>query len=193
MSRRYPTPVAGHAGSPGRGRAKRGSLQFRYAPSRWTAVTSLATALGGADELLSGPDGLLDRLTARLANPAAGPASLAVIGLLRRDDGWPTAAPTLTTVTALLAGGMRGDDWLARAGQAEFAVLIQGTPEAAETAVTRLVRSVGGVFAGVAAAAGVATLQPGLTATEVRRRALVCLAVARSQGAGQLVRYRGNR
>jgi GGDEF domain-containing protein len=156
-------------------------------------TSSLAPALGGANDLLPGPTALLDRLTDRLADPAAGPASLAVIGLLRRDDGWPTAAPTLTTVTALLAGGMRGDDWLARDGQAEFAVLIQGGPEATETAVTRLVRSVGGVFAGVAAAAGLAAVEPGLTATEVRRRALVCLAAARAQGAGHLVRYRGNR
>jgi hypothetical protein len=156
-------------------------------------TSSLVPALGGANDLLPGPSALLDRLTDRLADPAAGAASLAIIGLLRRDDGWPTAAPTLSTVTALLASGMRGDDWLARDGQAEFAVLIQGAPEAAENAVTRLVRSIGGVFAGIAAAAGVAALEPGLTAVEVRRRALVCLAAARGQGAGQLVRYRGNR
>jgi GGDEF domain-containing protein len=159
----------------------------------FVVTSSLAPALGSPNDLLPGPPALLDRLTDRLADPSAGPASLAVIGLLRRDDGWPTAAPTLTTVTALLAGGMRGDDWLAREGQAEFAVLIQGTPEAAETAVTRLVRSVGGVFAGIAAAAGVVALEQGLPATEIRRRALVCLAAARTQGAGSLVRYRGNR
>jgi hypothetical protein len=153
----------------------------------------LDSGLSGANDLLPGPTVLHERLTARLADPTAGPASLAIIGLLRRDDGWPTAPPTLTTVTALLAGGMRGDDWLARDGQAEFAVLVQGAPAAAETAVTRLVRSVGGVFAGVAAAAGVAALEPALTATEVRRRALVCLAAARGQGGGHLVRYRGNR
>src|SRR4051794_32029059 len=133
-------------------------------------TSSVAPALSGANDLLPGPTALLERLTDRLADPPAAPASLAIIGLLRRDDGCPTAAPTLTTVTALLAGGVRGDDWLARDGQAEFAVLLQGGPEAAETAVHRLVRSIGGVFAGIAAAAGVAALEPGLSAAEVRRR-----------------------
>jgi hypothetical protein len=156
-------------------------------------TTSLTAGLAGADDLLPGPGPLLDRLAGLLHDPAAPPATLAVIGLLRRDDGWPTAVPTLTTVTALLAGGLRGGDWLARDGQAEFAVLVQASAEAAEAPVARLVRSVGGVFPGLAAAAGVAALQPGLTAAEVRRRARVCLAAARTQGAGQLVRYRGSR
>jgi GGDEF domain-containing protein len=147
----------------------------------------------GEDSLLPGPAALLERLADRLADLSAPPATLAVIGLLRRDDGWPTAPETLSAVTSLLARGVRGDDWLTREGTAEFAVLIGGGPDAAEVAISRLVRVVTGVVTGVAACAGVAALEPGLSAAEVRRRALLSLAAARTQGGGQLVRYRGSR
>ncbi|MGY1806829.1 hypothetical protein ACI8AF_05620 [Blastococcus sp. SYSU D00669] len=146
-----------------------------------------------ADGLLPGPAALLDRLGDALADLTAPPATLAVVGLLRRDDGWPTAPATMRAVTALLAGGVRGDDRLAREGAAEFAVLIAGGPDGAEVAVRRLVGAVGGVVTGVAAAAGLAALEPGLQAAEVRRRAQLSLAAARTRGAGALVRYRGGR
>jgi GGDEF domain-containing protein len=96
-------------------------------------------------------------------------------------------------VTTLLASGVRADDWLGREGTAEFAVVLGGRADAAEVAVDRLVRSVGGVVTGVAACAGIAELERGLHAAEVRRRALLCLGAARAQGPGQLVRYRGTR
>lgn len=145
------------------------------------------------DSLLPGPDAVLDRLEASLAVADERPATLAVIGLLRRDDGWPTSPAVLATVTALLAGGLRADDWLAREGTAEFAVIVDGDVDAAEVAVRRLVGAVGGVITGIAAAAGVTGLERGLDAVEVRRRALLCLAAARTQGSGVLVRYRGAR
>src|SRR4051812_20973475 len=146
-----------------------------------------------ADSLLPGPAALLDRLTGFLTDPLAPPATLAVIGLLRRDDGWPTSPAVQATVTGLLAGGLRADDWLAREGAAEFAVLIDGDVDAAEVAVRRMVGAVGGVISGIEAAAGVAGLERGLDATEVRRRALLCLAAARTQGSGVIIRYRGTR
>ena len=146
-----------------------------------------------ADSLLPGPSALLDRLAGHLADPAARPATLAVVGLLRRDDGWSTAPAVLATVTALLAGGLRADDWLAREGTAEFAVLVDGDADGAEVAVRRMVGAVGGVITGIAACAGIAGLEPGLDAAEVRRRAMLCLAAARTQGSGQIVRYRGTR
>ncbi|MGY1601559.1 hypothetical protein [Geodermatophilus sp. SYSU D00815] len=145
------------------------------------------------DTLLPGPTALLGRLAGRLADRAGSPATLAVVGLLRRDDGWPTAPATMRAVTALLASGVRGEDWLAREGAAKFAVLVAGGPDGAEVAVRRLVGAVGGVVTGVAACAGLAALEPGLTAEEVRRGALLSLAAARTRGAGALVRYRGGR
>jgi len=145
------------------------------------------------DSLLPGPAALLDRLDGALAVADERPATLAVIGLLRRDDGWPTSPAVLSTVTALLAGGLRADDWLAREGTTEFAVVVDGDVDAAEVAVRRLVGAVSGVITGIAAAAGVAGLERGLDAAEVRRRALLCLAAARTQGSGVLVRYRGTR
>jgi GGDEF domain-containing protein len=160
-------------------------------------ATSVDAVLAGEpfaeDSLLPGPAAVLDRLDAALAVADARPATLAVIGLLRRDDGWPTSPAVLATVTALLAGGLRADDWLAREGTAEFAVLVDGDVDAAEVAVRRMVGAVGGVITGIAAAAGVAALERGLEPVEVRRRALLCLAAARTQGSGVLIRYRGTR
>jgi GGDEF domain-containing protein len=145
------------------------------------------------DSLLPGPAAVLDRLTGSLAGVETRPATLAVIGLLRRDDGWPTSPAVLATVTALLAGGLRADDWLAREGAAEFALIVDGDVDAAEIAVRRMVGAVGGVITGIAAAAGVVGLERGLDAVEIRRRALLCLAAARTQGSGVIIRYRGTR
>jgi len=146
-----------------------------------------------ADSLLPGRAALTERLAGHLADLGAPPATLGIIGLLRRDDGWPTAPETLSAVITLVARGVRGDDWVAREGTAEFAVVIAGGPDAGEVVISRLVRTVTGVVTGVAACAGIAALEPGLSAAEVRRRALLSLAAARTQGAGQLVRYRSTR
>src|SRR3954447_14814821 len=165
------------------------------------SVPDLAAAVDAAlpgelyesDSLLPGPSAVVDRLTAHLADPGPRPATLAVIGLLRRDDGWPTSPAVQATVTGLLAGGLRADDWLAREGAVEFAVLVDGGVDAAEVGVRRMVGGVGGVISGIEAAAGVAGLERGLDAVEVRRRALLCLAAARTQGSGVIIRYRGTR
>jgi PleD family two-component response regulator len=45
----------------------------------------------------------------------------------------------------------------------------------------------------VTASAGVAALAPELVASELLRRATLCLTTARSMGAGQVLTYRGTR
>jgi GGDEF domain-containing protein len=65
-----------------------------------------------------------------------------VVGLLRRDDGRPTPQSTLAQVRTLLARSLRGDDWLAGTGPAEFVVLLNGPVAAAETAGARVVASI---------------------------------------------------
>jgi GGDEF domain-containing protein len=150
-------------------------------------VTDAATLLPTRAELI-------ERLDERMPTADTSPATLVLLGLLRKDDGWPTPASTLGTVTALVAHSLRGDDWLARSGPAEFAVVLHGSADGAETAALRLAAAVGGTgVRGLSAAAGIAVLAPGLRADEVHRRANLCLTAARSVGAGRVIRYRGTR
>lgn len=143
--------------------------------------------------LLPGPTALHHRIEERLATVAEAPASLVVIGLLRKDTGWPLSSGALTTVTALLAGALRGEDWLAREDHTEFGVLVEGDPAAADTVAARMAGVVTGAVTGLIACAGVATLEPGLTAHEVERRAVLCLDAARHRGANAVVHYAGTR
>ncbi|WP_448614638.1 diguanylate cyclase domain-containing protein [Modestobacter sp. URMC 112] len=129
-----------------------------------------------------------------LAAAGRSPVSLVLLGLLRKDDGWPTPGSTLGEVTSLIARSLRGDDWLARSGTGEFALVLNGSADSAETAAFRLAASVAQTgIAGLAAAAGIATLEPGVSAGEMHRRANLCLTAARSVGAGAVIRYRGTR
>ncbi len=144
--------------------------------------------------LLPSRAALLDRLTERMPSVDEHPATLLVIGLLGRDTGWPTAASTLAEVTTVLARSVRGDDCLARAGATEFAVLVGGTAAAAQVAADRLTAVLTAAGIGDSpASAGIAELGTGLTASEVLRRASLCLATARTMGAGQVIIYRGTR
>ncbi|MFD2092048.1 hypothetical protein [Blastococcus deserti] len=148
-------------------------------------------AVADVSGLLPSREAVLDRLTERLTTVAAAPATLLVVGLLRRDDGWPTAQSTLAQVTTLLARSLRGDDWLGKSGPGEFVVLLSGPVTAAETAGARLVAAVPALgIEGVTAAAGVAPLTSDLEAAEVLRRALLSLTAARRVGAGTVIRYR---
>jgi GGDEF domain-containing protein len=89
---------------------------------------------------------------------------------------------------------MRGDDWLARSGPTEFAVLLGSAAHHAETAAQRLLRVVAEAgVPGLTACAGIAGLSPDASPTEVHRRATLCLTAARSVGGGRLIRYSGSR
>ena len=155
------------------------------------APTAADSAVADVTSLLPSREGVLDRLAEQLPTVGSAPATLMVIGLLRRDDGWPTAQSTLTEVTTLLARSLRGEDWLGKAGPGEFVVVLSGPVTAAETAAARLVRAVPGLgIPGLTAAAGIAPLTGGLDAAEVLRQALLSLTAARRVGAGTVISYR---
>jgi GGDEF domain-containing protein len=156
-------------------------------PRTGDEVTDAATLLPTRAELFV-------RLGERMDAASDSPAVLLLLGLLRSDDSWPAAASTLSAVTALVARSLRGDDWLARSGPSEFAVVLDGSADNAETAALRLTAAVAATgIEGLSAAAGIAPLQSGLSSSEVHRRATLCLTAARSVGAGQVIRYRGTR
>ena len=143
---------------------------------------------------LPGPNSVSAHLAERLAAAETVPAALVVVGLLRRDDTWPIAVSTLAAATSVLARSLRGDDWLGRSGPHEFAVMLSGSAADAEVAATRLTTAITGLgISGLGACAGVATLEPGTSAAETMRRAILSLQTARSRGAGQVIRYRSTR
>ncbi|MEU2348304.1 EAL domain-containing protein [Modestobacter sp. NPDC049651] len=127
--------------------------------------------------------------TLRDADASSGLVVLGVDGL--PADGDRTVLRELTT---RFARALRGDDWLARAGAAEFAVLVDGSVADAETVAARLVAAVGpvttpGGTVRLTAAAGVATLFPGFNAGEALRRGDLALRSARAAGPGRVRRH----
>ncbi len=147
--------------------------------------------LADVTALLPDREDLLVRLAERLPSADEAPATLLVVGLLRRDDGWPTPAPTLAAVTVLLARSLRGDDWLGAAGAAEFAIVLSGSESAAEVAAARLTAAVPALgIPGLSAAAGIARLDAGLPPREIFRRASLSLTAARRVGPTTVIRYR---
>ncbi|SFF37069.1 GGDEF domain-containing protein [Blastococcus tunisiensis] len=155
------------------------------------APTAPEAAVADVTTLLPSREAVLDRLAERLAGPAPAPTTVVVLGLLRRDDGWPTAQSTLAAVTSLLAGSLRGDDWLGKSGPGEFVVLLNGPVAGAETAAARLVAAVPALgIPDVTAAAGIAPATADAAADELLRRALLSLSAARRVGAGTVLRYR---
>ncbi|MCZ2817322.1 diguanylate cyclase domain-containing protein [Modestobacter sp. VKM Ac-2984] len=137
---------------------------------------------------------LLGRMADQAAASGASPVTLVLVGLLRRDTGWPMPGAHLDQVAAALSANVRGDDWLARSGPAEFAVLLGAAEHDAETATNRLLEVVAGAgLPGITACAGIAELAPDTSPSEVHRRATLCLTAARSIGGGRVIRYRGSR
>ncbi|MBB3676987.1 GGDEF domain-containing protein [Modestobacter versicolor] len=137
---------------------------------------------------------LLDHLAERSPSSDVAPAALVLVGLLHRDTGWPMPGSHLDRVAGALSADLRSDDWIARSGPTEFAVVLNGAAPDAETAANRLIRTVLGVeIPGLTACAGIAGLSPDTSASEVHRRATLCLATARSVGSGQVIRYSGTR
>jgi GGDEF domain-containing protein len=150
------------------------------------AVADVTTLLPAREAVLARLD---QQLSATDGTPAA---TLLVIGLLRRDDGWPTPAATVAQVTALLARSLRGEDWLGSSGPAEFVIVMSGSAVGAHTAAHRLVTAVGGLgVPGLSAAAGIAELPADITAAEALRRATLSLTSARQVGLGGVVQLRG--
>src|SRR3954470_20957486 len=146
------------------------------APNHPAIVAAPATDVTA---LLPSREAVLARLADQLPSTDATPATLVVVGLLRRDDGWPTPQSTLAQVTMLLARSLRGDDWLASSGPAEFVIVMSGSTTGAQAAAEGLVAEVAGLgIPGLSAAAGLAPLITGLSAREALRRATVSLTVA---------------
>jgi GGDEF domain-containing protein len=172
--------------------------RFNEAPPRadvlvMTPITQSLAAPPAPDvtTLLPSRDALLEHLVQRLPLTVRTSATLMVVGLLRRDDGWPTAQGTLAEVTTLLARSLRGGDYLAKSGPGEFVVVLSGAVEAAVAAAGRVVTGIAELgIPELTAAAGVAPLTAELTAFEVLRRGLVSLTAARRAGAGTVIRYR---
>ncbi len=157
-------------------------------------ISSLLPPEDDVTSLLPGPNSVSAHTAERLSAVPAVPGALIVLGLLRRDDTWPTPVSSLAAATSVGARSLRGDDWLGRSGPDELAVLLGGTAQDAEVAATRLATTITGLgIPGVGACAGVVALEAGTPAAETMRRAAVSLHTARSQGAGSVIRYRGTR
>ncbi|WP_100502279.1 nucleotidyl cyclase domain-containing protein [Geodermatophilus chilensis] len=157
-------------------------------------VSALLPPEDDVTSLLPGPNCVSAHLAERLAAVPDVPGALIVLGLLRRDDSWPTAVNSLAAATSVVARSLRGDDWLGRSGPDEFAVLVSGSAGDAEVAATRLAAWITELgVPGLGACAGIAALEEGTTAAETMRRAALSLHTARSQGAGHVIRYRGTR
>jgi len=139
---------------------------------------TLAAPPADVTTLLPSREALLEHLHERLPRTVRTSATLMVIGLVRRDAGWPTAQTTLAEVTTVLARSLRGGDYLAKSGPGEFVVVLSGPVDAAVSAAGRLVASIASI--------GI----PELTASEVLRRGLVSLTAARRVGAGTVIRHR---
>ncbi|MCA0144396.1 GGDEF domain-containing protein [Blastococcus sp. LR1] len=160
-----------------------------FPPAASTAAA--APAVADMPVLLPTREALLERLADELPGTAVEPVTLLVVGLLRRDDGWPTPRTTLSQVTALLAGSVRGDDWLGAFGAAEFGIVLAGPTTTAEVVAPRLLAAIDALgIPGLSASAAISPLDPALTAGEVFRRATLSLTAARRVGAGTVIRYR---
>ena len=142
--------------------------------------------------MLPGRAAVLDHLAGQLPGEHDVPRALVLVGLIHRDD--ETRGAAEDTAVGVLSATVRRDDWLGRSGDGEFAAVLVGTTAEAETAAIRLVTGIGTAGdAALSAAAGVAVLSPGLSPAEALRRATLSLAVARSMGCGQVIRYTGRR
>lgn len=142
--------------------------------------------------LLPTREDVLARLEQKLASAERPGGTLLVLGLLRRDDGWPLSERTRTAVTTFLARSLRGEDWFGSSGATDFAVLTDAPPVAADSIAERLVAGIARLgVAGLCGAAGLVPLagDADVDADELLRRATVGLATARRTGPGAVVPY----
>jgi GGDEF domain-containing protein len=152
-------------------------------------VNTLTSEAVDAITLLPTRAALLDRLAELTPSAEHSPATLVLVGLVRRDTAWPMPGSQLDQVASALAACMREGDWLARSGPNEFAVLLRSSADQAETATHRLLVAVAGAgVPGLTARAGIAALAGDTAPTEVHRRASDCLTAARAVGGRQVLR-----
>ena len=154
------------------------------------APTAVEVPVADVTTLLPQRDAVVGTVAERLLTADIQTHTLVLIGLLRRDDGWPTPQGSLAAVTSFLARSLRGDDWLGSAGPAEFAILLAGDESAAENVANRLVHAVAASVQDMSAAAAVTSLNAGVSAAEVLRRGMLSLTAARSLGGNTVIRYR---
>ncbi len=135
---------------------------------------------------------LTQRLAAALRAPRARATSLVVLGV----DGLPTGedVAVLRELTTRFSRVLRGDDWLARAGSGDFAVLVDGTIADAEVVAGRLVAAVEPVATAagtlrLTAAAGVTQLPADVDPGEALRWGDLALRSARAAGPGRVRRH----
>ena len=141
--------------------------------------------------LLPAREAVLARLDEQLSSEGRAGGTVLVVGLLRRDDGWPLSERTRDVVTTMLARSLRGEDWFGSSGATEFAVLTDIPPVAADSMAERLVAGIARLgIAGLCGAAGLAPLAGDVDAAELLRRATVSLTTARRTGPGTVVHYR---
>ena len=145
--------------------------------------------------LLPAREAVLARLAEQLEGQSAEghrSGTLLIVGLLRRDDGWPLSERTRTAVTSMLARSLRGDDWFGSSGATEFAVLTDASPVAAAPMAGRLVAGVAGLgIAGLCAAAGIVPLAGDADGVELLRQGALSLTAAQQVGPGTVVQYGG--
>ena len=140
--------------------------------------------------LLPGREDVLARLEQQVTGEKRPGGTLLVLGLLRRDDGWPLSERTRTAVTTFFARSLRGEDWFGSAGATDFAVLTGAPPVAAVSIAERLVAGIARLgVAGLCGAAGLVPLAGDADAAELLRRATASLTTARRTGPGTVVPY----
>ena len=157
-------------------------------------ATADLTAFSTTDPATGLPNrsALTQRLGATLRDPSVHTTSLVVLGVDGLSDG--DDASVLRELTTRFTRVLRGDDWLARAGVSDFAVLVDGTVADAEVVASRLVAAVEPVATGsgtlrLTAAAGVTPLSPDVDAGQALRWGDLALRSARAAGPGRVRRH----
>jgi PAS domain S-box-containing protein/diguanylate cyclase (GGDEF)-like protein len=136
---------------------------------------------------------LTARLCAALRGPSVHATALVVLGVDGLSEG--DDAGVLRELTTRFSRVLRGDDWLARAGVSEFAVVVDGTVADAEVVAGRLVAAVepvataDGTTVRLTAAAGVTPLSADVDAGEALRWGDLALRSARAAGQGRVRRH----
>ncbi|MFW3172549.1 putative bifunctional diguanylate cyclase/phosphodiesterase [Geodermatophilus sp. CPCC 206100] len=139
----------------------------------------LELALADPDTGLPNRAALVRRLAALRTEAGGRPRSLAVVGIAGLVPG------PAHDVAGCLARGLRGEDWLARTKDGDFAVVVAGSVADAEVLATRLVTAVGALpGARLHAWAGVTAVPPDADPSEALRAADLALRSARTGGPG---------